>query len=98
MQTRLKLHLEDLAVDSFDTIRPARKGGTVFGEQCTCGTLCTCPGQNTCDVSCEGTCEGEGCGTGVNTCFAWSCDACNTNGPCTTAQYTYCYGQPCCPI
>ena len=98
MRTRLKLNLEQLAVDSFDTLAAEPPAGTVFGEQCTCDSMCTCPGQDTCDVSCEGTCYGDRCGTGVPTCFAWSCDACNTNGPCTTAQYTHCNGLQCCTI
>ena len=73
MRTKLKLHLEDLAVDSFDTSRPAQKEGTVFGEQCTCWTNCTCPGcptcdntacgQHTCDASCNGTCAASCNGT-----------------------------------
>jgi hypothetical protein len=82
MQTKLKLNLEDLTVDSFDTSRPAQKEGTVFGEQCTCYTQCTCPGcptcanYYTCDRTCGGTC-------GENTCAA-SC-----NGTCDQATCEY---------
>jgi hypothetical protein len=70
---KLKLDLEELSVESFDTTpAPRREGGTVFGQQCTCYTQCTCPGCPTCDASCNGTCGG--------TC-AGSCDA-SCNGTC----------------
>ena len=53
---KLKLSLDDLHVDTFQTA-PAEGGkGTVFGEQCTCYTNCTCPGAATCDASCDATC------------------------------------------
>jgi hypothetical protein len=56
---KLKLDLEDLSVESFATTPEARRdGGTVFGQQCTCYTQCTCPGCPTCDASCNGTCGG----------------------------------------
>ena len=74
---KMKLNLEALAVDSFDTTRTAVRDGTVFGEQCTCATNCTCPGCPTCHESCNGTC-GDSCyGTcaGQNTCDA-TCDSC----------------------
>ena len=90
MRTKLKLHLEDLAVDSFDTSRPAQKEGTVFGEQCTCWTNCTCPGcptcdntacgQNTCDASCNGTC-GATCQTCGVSCYQTDC-GCDPIGTC----------------
>jgi hypothetical protein len=84
MRTKLKLHLEDLAVDSFDTIRPAPKGGTVFGEQCTCYTQCTCPGCPTCYESCNGTC-GDTCPA---TC-AYTCDDVSCAGSCAeTCDYS----------
>jgi len=72
---KLKLQLEDLAIDSFETSPPQKPKGTVFGEQCTCYTQCTCPGCPTCDASCNGTCGGTceaSCnGTCGNTC--WTC-------------------------
>jgi hypothetical protein len=77
MQTKLKLNLDDLTVDSFDTIRPVPKPGTVFGEQCTCYTQCTCPGCPTCDASCNGTC-GDTC---PNTC-AYTCDDASCGATC----------------
>ena len=60
MRGKLMLNLEDLTVDSFDTTTPQKAKGTVFGEQCTCYTQCTCPGCPTCYASCNGTC-GDTC-------------------------------------
>ena len=80
MRTKLKLDLDELTIDSFDTTRPSRSKGTVFGEQCTCYTQCTCPGCPTCDASCDGTCGGT---CGENTCAA-SC-----NGTCGAATCGY---------
>ena len=54
---KLKLHLEDLPSTSFDTTPAEKPKGTVFGEQCTCYTQCTCPGCPTCYASCNGTCD-----------------------------------------
>jgi hypothetical protein len=72
---KLKLNLEDLSVDSFDTVRSGKARGTVFGEQCTCWTYCgqnTCPGCPTCDGTCNGTCAGDTCAGTCNSC-AESC-------------------------
>jgi hypothetical protein len=79
---KLKLKLEELAVDSFDTTAAEKAKGTVFGEQCTCYTNCTCPGGPTCDASCNGTCGGSCNGTCDGSC-AGTCDA--------SCEYT-CYG------
>ncbi|HYW11390.1 MAG TPA: hypothetical protein VE871_05515 [Longimicrobium sp.] len=86
MNQKLKLDLEDLTVDSFDTMRPAPKAGTVFGEQCTCYTNCTCPGCPTCYASCNGTCGGT-CEASCNgTCAGGTCDA-SCNGTCGGSCY-----------
>jgi hypothetical protein len=90
---KLKLQLEDLLIDSFDTT-PAEKGrGTVFGEQCTCWTRCgqnTCPGCPTCDASCNGTCAAS-C---AQTC-AYTCDDASCAGTCgDTCDYS-CNGDTC---
>ena len=69
---KLRLHLEDLQIDSFQTTPAEKPKGTVFGEQCTCYTQCTCPGCPTCDASCNGTCDASCNGT---------CDA-SCNGTC----------------
>jgi hypothetical protein len=79
---KLKLHLEDLAVESFDTTRPEKAKGTVFGEQCTCYTNCTCPGCPTCDASCNGTCDASCNGT---------CNA-SCNGSCNCTYEHMCQG------
>ena len=82
MQSKLELNLDELTVDSFDTTISEKPQGTVFGEQCTCHTACTCPGCPTCYASCNGTCGGT---CGENTCAAdcngtcvnctgWTCD------------------------
>ena len=70
---KLKLHLEDLRIDSFQTSPPEKPKGTVFGEQCTCWTQCTCPGCPTCDASCNGTCGASCNGTCAASCGG-TCD------------------------
>ena len=55
---KLRLQLEDLRIDSFTTTSSHKEKGTVFGEQGTCYTACTCPGCPTCDASSNGTCRG----------------------------------------
>ncbi len=105
MNAKLKLNLEDLAVDSFDTTRPERPGGTVFGEQCTCYTNCTCPGCPTCDASCNGTCDASCDGTGGGTwcdymscggtCYDQSCGCGGSVDFCTTHIHTYCRDYLC---
>jgi hypothetical protein len=74
---KLRLNLDQLTVDSFDTSITAKEKGTVFGEQCTCNTVCTCPGCPSCDATCPATC--------AYTCDDWSC-----GGSCF---YTECGGN-----
>lgn len=89
---KLRLRLEDLAIDSFATTYVKREKGTVYGEQCTCPTACTCPGCPTCDASCNGSCGGVSCiNTCVQSCYG-TCDA--TCG--STCDYT-CGGDTCDP-
>ena len=89
---KLKLKLDDLQVDTFQTTAPQKAKGTVFGEQCTCYTQCTCPGCPTCDASCNGTCDASCNGTCA------SCDA-SCGGTCDwSCGCTYeasCNGQTC---
>jgi hypothetical protein len=78
MREKLSLRLEDLTVDSFDTAAPPKANGTVFGEQCTCPTNCTCPGCPTCYDTCQGkqTCVNTcGVDTCVYTCYEDTCAA-----------------------
>lgn len=56
-----KLRLESLRVETFETTTTRAEKGTVFGEQCTCGTVCSCPGQGTCDASCNFSCNISNC-------------------------------------
>ena len=85
MRTKLKLNLDELAVDSFDTVGAEKTKGTVFGEQCTCYTNCTCPGCPTCYASCNGTCDASACNG--------TCDA-SCNGTCG-ASCDYSCGGTC---
>ena len=82
---KLSLSLDDLRVDSFDTTPAGRTPkGTVFGEQCTCYTNCTCPGCPTCDGTCPNTCANcvsyqrtcgyhDECISHVNSCYNKTC-------------------------
>ena len=84
--SKLKLRLDDLQVDTFSTTAARKEKGTVFGEQCTCWTNCTCPGCPTCDASCNGTCDN----TCAHTC-AYTCDDASCAGTCGfTCYYTEC--------
>ena len=82
MRAKLKLQLDELTVDSFPTTATEREKGTVFGEQCTCYTNCTCPGCPTCDATCAATCpytcDDNSCGDTCNTCAASCYDSCVT--------------------
>jgi hypothetical protein len=96
---KLKLQLEDLSVESFDTTAPAKAKGTVFGEQCTCYTNCTCPGCPTCEASCNGTCDASCNGTCDASCNG-TCDASCNGGfsclcPTNAADCTQYYDRTC---
>lgn len=104
MPGKLKLNLDHLAVESFDTSAPPARKGTVYGEQCTCYTACTCPGCPTCDptcgASCNGTCDAScngTCAATCNTCGA-TCYSCYTDCDCfpETCLQTMCGQQMCC--
>ena len=82
---KLRLHLEDLLIDSFDTTTPAKSKGTVFGEQCTCYTQCTCPGCPTCYESCNGSCAVSCNGSCQATCDVSCYGSCGY-----TCEYTQC--------
>jgi hypothetical protein len=77
MRTKLTLHVESLSVESFETTATHQEKGTVFGEECSCQTICSCPGCPTCAYSCADSCEG-------------SCDASCTSPEtkCDTCLYT----------
>ena len=77
---KLKLRLDDLSVESFDTERMEKEKGTVVGEQlCTCNS---CPGQATCDYTCDDatcpqTCDDNTCAVSCYGTCAASCDTCS---------------------
>ena len=91
---KLRLHLEDIRIDSFSTTEVRTQKGTIYGEQCTCYTACTCPGcpscdascGGTCDVSCNGTCGEASCADSCN----GTCDACTWDPSCggNSCNYT----------
>jgi len=71
---KLSLRLDELHVESFDTSPDGKnQEGTVFGEQCTCYTNCTCPGCPTCDWTCGYTCDDNTCISCANTCQNTGC-------------------------
>jgi hypothetical protein len=83
LKLKLKLKLDDLQVDTFQTTPAPKSKGTVFGEQCTCWTNCTCPGCPTCDASCNGTCDASCNGTCDATCDASCYGSCDWSCGCT---------------
>jgi hypothetical protein len=97
---KLKLDLDQLTVDSFHTAAPARREGTVFGEQCTCYTNCTCPGCPTCDHTCANTCaytcDDATCANtcGCNDTYDYTCEGC-TQYDATCRGYGTCGIYPC---
>jgi hypothetical protein len=94
---KLRLHLDELAVVSFDTTVAEAGKGTVFGEECTCPTACTCPGCDTCDHTCAYTCAGHTCDG--NTCHetcAFTCGpvSCHPVDCGLSYRYAYCQQWP----
>ena len=81
MRTKLTLNLESLSVESFETTAAHQGKGTVFGEECSCQTVCSCPGCPSCDATCPATCAYS---------CADSCDASCTSPEtkCDTCLYT----------
>jgi hypothetical protein len=81
---KLRLDLDDLAVDGFQTAAPERGGGTVRGEQGTHYTYCTCAFP-TCMATCPNTC--------AQTCDDYSC-AESCGGTCWNPR---CHDSNICP-
>lgn len=76
---KLRLQLDDLRVESFGTTGEASTKGTVFGEQCSCQTVCSCPGCPTCDQTCNYSCDDPTCVD--QTCYGYTCEgSCPING------------------
>jgi hypothetical protein len=99
---KLKLNLDELSVESFDTTKSEKSKGTVFGEQCTCYTQCTCPGCPTCDGTCPATCPytcddascGASCGGSCDCSNDYTCEGC-TQYDATCNGYGTCGRYPC---
>lgn len=94
MRGKLRMNLEQLAVDSFDTSAAKAGNGTVFGEE-----IVTRPGDPTCYVSCDGACETGPqvtyCASCDNTCAGYTCDGRFSDCTCgyicgMTANFTNC--------
>ena len=77
---KLKLNLEDLKVDSFETSKEGQAKGTAYGNgppTASPVTNCqgaTCHGANTCEISCElATCPLIHCDPSNETCtgYCW---------------------------
>jgi hypothetical protein len=85
---KLKLQLDDLGVESFDTTCVVQEKGTVMGEQvaCTCYTQCTCPGCPTCVNTCAATC--------AYTCDDYTCAA-SCGGSCGASCWDTCRPRDC---
>ncbi len=66
---KLKLHLEQLSVESSGTTTAGWAEGTVHGAQATYYTECTCPGVTNCGQTCADTC-------------AYTCDDATCNNTC----------------
>lgn len=85
---KVKLNLDALKVETFDTTPRERARGTVVGREdpCTCLTECTCPGcptcENylTCDATCPETCDDYTC---ADSCWD-TCRSCD--GTCRPIQ------------
>jgi hypothetical protein len=94
---KLSLNLDQLTVDSFDTVAAEPKKGTVFGEQCTCYTQCTCPGCPTCYHTCNQ--ADHTCGPTCETCdfscggSCWYTECPTTGETCNPSNLP----GPCCP-
>ncbi|HEX8691074.1 MAG TPA: hypothetical protein VF746_01430 [Longimicrobium sp.] len=92
---KLRLDLDALVVESFDTARGAERGGTVRANEqeycpycCCCPCCCTCC--NTCCATCPATCQ--------NTCDDATCLSCEyTCQNEYTCAYYSCYSceEPC---
>lgn len=79
---KLRLQLEDIAVESFSTQEAGARRGTVAANATTGNQIiCDCPTngfEQTCRTcSCEGTCDGTcvGCATSEQSCNG-TCDSC----------------------
>jgi hypothetical protein len=91
---KLKLRLDDLQVDTFQTTPVPNEKGTVFGEQCTCPGVNTCDATcagPTCNASCQASCVDNTCAIDVYGTCGLSCPGtCYDTCPCTGPRTYYC--------
>jgi hypothetical protein len=89
---KLKLDLDELAVESFSTFASRNEEGTVHarsGESCD---VCEppCSGRNTCADSCDGVCGSYYCYTDEPSCgqgsCLYTCTSCDVSG-CSSCGY-----------
>jgi hypothetical protein len=77
---KLRLHLDDLAVETFDTERARMERGTVVGREYTEDGNYTCPGYATCAgftcAACSFTCPVSCNGTCTLCTEGWTCYGC----------------------
>ena len=77
--SKLKLHLEDLSVESFETrAEDGKRKGTVFGRDDSAATFYPCESQDVCDTlqySCPGDCLQSFQPSQCLTCFG-TCESC----------------------
>jgi hypothetical protein len=85
---KIELNPDELAVTSFQTSAAGDEAGTVFGQQETAFTGCSCPG---------GTCQGYSCDTACT--YTWdapTCDmTCEGSWTCDTCDHTAWDTCPC---
>ncbi|HEU0053619.1 MAG TPA: hypothetical protein VFQ39_10595 [Longimicrobium sp.] len=98
---KIRLDLDALDVDSFDTSSPRRARGTMVGHEFSAQTDCqqqTCA--NTCHVTwcqntCAGTCDptqwGEGCGGGQTANCPLHTETCTQGERCYSIPGGWCY-------
>jgi hypothetical protein len=94
---KLRLHLEDISVESFSTLPASVRLGTVDGHQMSQTTcqqiICDC-GDPTRDATCLNTC-GNSCGGTCDVSCNGTCEGCPSGSTCDpTCDYT-CEGQSC---
>jgi hypothetical protein len=81
---KIRLQLDTLAVESFDTTQPLRAEGTVEGHQFTIGCQPITDGCQTADPTCYRTCASCGGETCYSACLFFTC-TCDC-----TLQRTFC--------
>jgi hypothetical protein len=94
---KLRLDVDALVVETFDTAHRAARGGTVrANEQVACPQCCCCPCCCTCDATCANTCDDATCLSCEYTCqneytcayySCYTCDPCVTGDPFTCPPY-----------